>query len=85
MRSGNSKDWKIEGCLGLCVNKRAVKRLEWLKNPLPLTTELYYLKLGLLLEMFTFRHLKKGLRAVALPWDQYLWDFNYISNYSATN
>lgn len=69
MRSDNSKDWKIEGCLGLCVNKRAVKRLEWLKNPLPLTTELYYLKLGLLLEMFTFRHLKKGVSAVALPWD----------------
>lgn len=64
--------WKIEACLGLCINKKAVKRLKWLKIPLLLATDVYYLKIWVTVEKvypFAFRHLKEDiLSAVAFPW-----------------
>lgn len=65
MRSGKSKDWKIEACLNLHVNKKAIKRSEWLKNPLDSTAgaEAHYLKIWVIVGkvyIFTFRHLKRG-------------------------
>lgn len=64
MRSGKSKDWKIETCLGVHVNKKAIKRPEWLKN-LDSTAgaEAHYLKIWVIVGkvyIFTFRHLKRG-------------------------
>lgn len=64
MRSDKSKVWKIEACLRVHVNKKAIKRPEWLKN-LDSTAgaEAHYLKIWVIVGevyIFTFRHLKRG-------------------------
>lgn len=56
MRSGKSKDWKIKACLGLHVNKKAIQRPEWLKNPLDSIAgaEAHYLKIWVIVERFIY-------------------------------
>lgn len=70
--------------------RKALKRLDWLENPLLLTDcEVYYLKIQVIAGkvcIFTFRHSKEGiLSAAALLQDWNLWDLNFISDYYANN
>lgn len=62
MRSGKSKDWKIQVCLGVRVNKKAIKKPRMAKKSWFYCRRGTHLKIWVIVRkvyIFIFRYLKK--------------------------